>query len=439
LYVVFIVLLGWLTVSVVRSIVAIKEQRIAAQSLLDYADILSFDPRREGGHLKPNLDGWMLGERLDLPARIITNSKGFRNSREFTYEVPARTFRVMLLGDSYVDGMRTDQHRTIGHLLERFLHEEACNEQTDAFEVIVSAHNNPVDAWYAYQEFGHRYDPHLVVLGVTLGNDLTWHSYQKSEPSFSSGGSTPYAFHPAKDASGNPALVLTTEVERQPWAPTWFPDEAYIPKRENGFLGIAGKWADRPLHKVESRLRMLANKVFPRWTGYMVPAVTDPTVNNRRLVDTRDFNTSLGLFYTPTLPHIETDYTSFFEVVKGFKAAVHRREGTFSLALFPTRLQVSKREWELFLTYYFLDPAKFDLSRPNKLIGEACQQDSLPCLDLLDPFRTHYQQNGTHLYRAQGDMHFNEHGQELAAKELSAFVKGRLESQGLVSRACATS
>ena len=75
-------------------------------------------PRQEGGHLLPNLNMNMQGgDRSGQRVRIITNSKGFRNDREFADHVPPDTFRILFMGDSFVDGFRTDQTRTIGNVL----------------------------------------------------------------------------------------------------------------------------------------------------------------------------------------------------------------------------------------------------------------------------------------------------------------------------------
>jgi hypothetical protein len=43
--------------------------------------------------------------------------------------------------------------------------------------VLVAGNNNPANAWFHHQEHGFRYYPDLVILGVTLGNDITWHNY----------------------------------------------------------------------------------------------------------------------------------------------------------------------------------------------------------------------------------------------------------------------
>ena len=124
----------------------------------------------------PNLDTLMLGARADQPARIVTNSKGFRNAIEFDYEVPKGVRRILFVGDSYVDGMRTDQERTIGYLLEQRLARDDPDGKT--YQVLIAGNKNPANSWYYLQEHGRKFNPHIVILGVTLGNDLTWHNYK---------------------------------------------------------------------------------------------------------------------------------------------------------------------------------------------------------------------------------------------------------------------
>ena len=143
------------------------------QRLPDYDQLAQFDPEREGGHLRPNLDLDVRGEFGAV--RFITNSKGFRDNREYDYLPLPEVYRILLLGDSYVDGMRTDQEHTIGFVLQ-----EALNARLDKYrqvEVMISGHNNPANAWYYYQQHGRAYHPDLVILGLTIGNDFISHNY----------------------------------------------------------------------------------------------------------------------------------------------------------------------------------------------------------------------------------------------------------------------
>ncbi len=418
-YVVFLLVIGAASLAIVRSIMKMiaHDENSHSPYYGDYGDILNFDPHHfdpnhEGGHLRPNLNGWMKGETLDQPVRIITNSKGFRNSREFDYTAPPRTFRILFLGDSYVDGMRTDQDHTIGHVLEELLNRDACNDRFDRYEVMISGHNNPTNAWYYFQEFGHRYHADLVLLGVTLGNDLTWHPYQTT-------------FKPDMDDSGDTILRHQTGGPHTKGVQDWFPETAYLP-RDQWLL----------LKRIESRLRTWVHTIFPRWMGYAVAAATYPSGDERRHVDMQDFSTSLGLFYTPTVPQIEEQYRTFYEVADGFARAVARRAQQFAMVLFPTRLQASRREWNLFLKFYFLDTDRFDMVYPNRRISMFCHEHALTCWDLLPSFQQHYTAGDTPLYMPHGDMHFNNAGQELAAHQLFSFLKRQSEEHGPAWRHC---
>lgn len=153
-------------------IVRMQPVRPSVSQYPDYLELHRFDPDREGGHLLPDFNGLVTGERVDQPVGWVTNSKGFRSEREYSYQPEEGVFRVLLLGDSYDDGMRTAQGKTIGALLETALNRVYIDE-FHSTEVLISGHNNPANAWYYHQEHGRKYQPHVVILGVTLGNDLT--------------------------------------------------------------------------------------------------------------------------------------------------------------------------------------------------------------------------------------------------------------------------
>jgi hypothetical protein len=104
-----------------------------------------------------------------IPVKI--NSHGLR-SPETTYEKPTATFRILNLGDSIVMGWGVPEEDTYGRRLETMFNEESSGEPR--FEVI----NAGVPGWnlenaLAYlQAEGLRYEPDLILLGVTLTNDI---------------------------------------------------------------------------------------------------------------------------------------------------------------------------------------------------------------------------------------------------------------------------
>jgi hypothetical protein len=255
----------------------------------DYQDLMRFDPTRSGGHLVADRNLLAEGEFHRRPVRWITNSKGFRDRREFPLQPTLGTRRILFLGDSFVDGMRTDQERTIGYLVEQQLGRTGAN-----VEVLISGHNNPANAWYYLQEIGLKYRPRLVILGVTLGNDLTWHSYRGS-------------IVPEDDHIHVRLVPPVKEVTRTR-LDLLLPDRCYVAPT------ALDPWFDREMRwrrYLASQSRLFAALPAPR-IGYMK--------STRRHVYAADAESSLGLFVRLPMVEIEDMHRDFDDVIDG----VHR-------------------------------------------------------------------------------------------------------------------
>ena len=372
--------------------------------LPDYGEIVQFDPSREGGHLLPGLNMLMQGERTGQSVKIITNAKGFRNDREFSYEVPDHVYRILFLGDSYVDGMRTDQKNTIGFVLEKLLNTAIKNNIDSVYhsvEVMISGHNNPANAWYYYQEHGYKYNPNLVVVGITLGNDITWHGYRSG-------------VLPITGNDGVVSLKLASDAQQTGTGSIdlLLPSDAYTSQ--------SIIWEQ--IENIEFRIRkLLAGKFY--LFGYCIPPQLSPKINDRHHVYGAGFSVSMGLFYRPTMPEIEKMYIDFENVLAGINNRVKTNGSDTLFVLFPTRMQIIKEDWELLTRFYSLDKTRFDLNYPNQRMSRICKEQDLLCLDLILPFKLHYEKEKTHLYRPRGDMHLNETGQKLAAGLLSNHIQ----------------
>jgi lysophospholipase L1-like esterase len=102
---------------------------------------------------------------------VDINSRGLRGP-ETSYEKSPSTFRILNLGDSVVMGWGVREEDTYGQQLESLLNETGSDNMR--FEVI----NAGVPGWsldnaLAYlQAEGLKYEPDLVVLDVTIANDI---------------------------------------------------------------------------------------------------------------------------------------------------------------------------------------------------------------------------------------------------------------------------
>ncbi len=371
-------------------------------ALPDYDKIQSFDPAREGGHLLPGLDEWMQGAKPGARVRIVTNSKGFRNRKEFAYDVPPGTFRILFLGDSFVDGMRTDQDDTIGAVLERFLRERTPRHPGEV-EVMISGHNNPANAWYAFQEHGRKYSPGLVILGITLGNDLCWQGYGRwMKPVIGADGRTRLRYEP-----GNREIATALNG-------VLLPTDAFEP---------ASAWEIFP--RAEMKLRHFLADRFG-FAGYWVPLRTEPLWSVRRNVHAADTTLSLGIFHCPTMPEVEAWFHDLEAVLAGFRAEVSDARSRLLVVLFPVRIQVDAGDWRLTERAYALRENAFDLEYPNRRIAAFCDREGIELVDPSAVFRERLNAGEGPFYRPRGDMHFNEAGQRLAAETIGERILASL-------------
>lgn len=377
-------------------------------SLPDYGDLHRFDPDREGGHLLPSVNLLVRTEKTSDSVRWVTNSKGFRSEKEFSYTHPASTFRILFLGDSYSDGMRTDQKRTIGYLLEKELNARAPAGGFDRFEVMISGHNNPTNAWYYFQRHGYKYKPDLVLLGVTLGNDLTWNSYRST-------------FVPVRDAQGRPALEWTHKLDQDDHkgVDLMIPYDAYIQDES----------ADGPLPRERRIWAYLAARSI--LFGYEIPPIVNPLPSTPRHFFATDFSVSLGLFYVPPMPEIDAIFADFEETLAGFADTAARNGSRLAVVLFPVRMQLHGKDWELLRRFYRLRDEKFDLEYPDRRLLAFCRSHDILCADALPALKASAREHPwSHLYCPRGDMHFNGNGQEVVAVGLCDFVSSLVEAKG---------
>ena len=104
------------------------------------------------------------------------NSLGCRG-RDYEIPRPAKTGRIVLLGDSFTLGVGVHDRDTFGSELERLLNEEAkALASFDRYEVIncgVSGFATREERLF-YEEFGARYEPQVILLAMVTNDDMSF-------------------------------------------------------------------------------------------------------------------------------------------------------------------------------------------------------------------------------------------------------------------------
>jgi len=96
------------------------------------------------------------------------NSQGFRSGEEFTYQKPAETYRILILGDSFSMGYEVNQEECYSEILGQYLRSRGRSVQV--INASVSGFSNAEELIF-FQEEGIKYSPDVVILGF-FENDI---------------------------------------------------------------------------------------------------------------------------------------------------------------------------------------------------------------------------------------------------------------------------
>ncbi|HUG17852.1 MAG TPA: SGNH/GDSL hydrolase family protein [Planctomycetaceae bacterium] len=130
---------------------------------------VQFDPDI-GYLLKPNLSITVTDRESNETYDLRTNSLGFRGS-EWIVPKPQGVKRIAILGDSFVEGRAYPEDRVFCGRLQKLLNESSTSERWEVMNLGVGGQNTSTQL-AVYQKIVKPLDPDLVILCVTLSNDI---------------------------------------------------------------------------------------------------------------------------------------------------------------------------------------------------------------------------------------------------------------------------
>lgn len=339
-----------------------------------------------GGGLRPGLDHPMLVEDGEL-GRVRTNADGFRSDVPSTLPKPTDEFRVLLLGDSFSIGFRSDDAVYLAGQLEARLQA--------ALDQIPSAPARKVQVYAAWTQdqvlmaqwlerfqSSRFFEADLILHGVCLGNDLAWNH-----------------FH---------GRIETTREARMPKR---FLDEAHYSEDQS-----YDPHAQFNLLRSRLQLGMILRRrltATPIWNGLPVRSFGVVPIWNSQ--------NNIGIFLKDesiTAPL----FASFRKYLRQAHATLSRTPDAppMHVFLFPQRFQQSEQEWSVQVGYYGLKPEAFDRELPNRKIAAMCADEQWNCFDLLPAFKA----RGNRLLYLPFDMHWNGAGNTVAAEAVAKYLLG---------------
>ena len=123
-------------------------------------------PHPEFGWL-PDSNQTAAEDAIEYQHLVSTNDKGLRD-KAHKYEKPAGTFRIVVLGDSYMEGTHVPDGKAFPQVLESLL----ASRGVEVVNLGVSGFATTAE-WLYLQEEGIKYQPDMVLLAFAE-NDLAW-------------------------------------------------------------------------------------------------------------------------------------------------------------------------------------------------------------------------------------------------------------------------
>ena len=346
-----------------------------------------------GARLTPGARGWWTQEDREFVVPVQINQHGLRDVERDYAKAPG-VFRVLILGDSFVEAMHVPLDATFPHVLQQQLNGTASGARIEVMGAGVSGYGTASELLYFERE-GKRYQPDLVVLAFYPGNDV-----KNNSPSLED------KLKPAYATDGALQRVIG-EAPR---------------KRLHGWRAwLARSAAYHYVRKVLlTQQPRLADALVRH--GLLQPDVV-PSVPQRDGVPV-----DYGIYATAETPEWQEAWRHTERLLGELQSATAANGARLAIAIVSSRDQVYPQWWrEVVDTYPRMQSNTWDLDGPQRRIAAWCLQHDVPCVELAPAFRAAAARGGEPLHYHH-DGHWTVAGHRLAAEVLREFI----EQHGLV-------
>lgn len=348
----------------------------------------------------PNSGGLWYSEYGEYQADVHINARGLRD-REIGYEDPRNAYRILVLGDSYAEGLHVALEETFAKQLETHL---ADGERP--VEVI----NGGVSGWGTDQEAifyaieGFRYEPDLVLLLLFTRNDvLNNHGPMETARM----GSTQKPFF---DMDGDELIVPSFPFE--PPAAAESPDPPLL---------AFGDWL-RPRSALY-RLMMPYLRNIPVTRRALGPLGLLGGVGVA-LADEPDLPVTFEVYRTPPSPEWEQAWELTGALIRRLEEEVQTRGGRLAVIIVNAPEQVYPDRWKAVSNTMAQGQGHgWDPEMPNRRLAAILDDAGIPYLDTLPQFHAVAEQPEAHPLYFRYDFHWSPAGHALAAQAVESFLR----------------
>jgi lysophospholipase L1-like esterase len=344
----------------------------------------------------PNGEGWF--HRPEYRTYVRFNSKGLRD-QEHTYDKGENVFRILILGDSFVEGYSVGADELLTEVLEGNLNKAPLGMQFEVLNGGTSGYSTDQEFLF-FREEGVKYKPDLVILTM-FHNDI----YYNTQPVYLEYPKPLFLLQDGKlDLTNVPVLPKREQRNKGQSRDT--------PARPGGVKGILKRAASHLLV-----YRVLGQKIranFPELAEHLerIGLVRPPRY--------KMLPEDLRVFARMDTPSFMTAWAVTEAILNEFSRLTRASGAQLILFLIPDKVQLYEADWEATQKTYGISAKEWDLDKPNRKIKEIARRLGLRVLDPLSTFQEAANQ-GERLYYRQ-DRHWNAGGHRLAARIIHRYL-----------------
>ena len=336
---------------------------------------------------------------IDSPVfrqEIEANSQGMYDS-EHALAKPADTVRILMLGDSFIQGFQVEEGQTAHQVLEDYLNRRYGDGQSK-FEVISGA----ILGWSTgqqlvyYRNLGRKYEADIVLLMFFIGND-----YKDNLPGNAAtvNGFNCYAPYFSTCAGDFNVDALT-----------------YAPgiSRSGDNCSAISRWAINIMGEVYQRSRLYQ--------------MLDPLIVSRypRELFGAGYITSLIALYVPeSEPLLEQSWQVTLGTIARLRQEVEADGAQFAAVIISPEevFKLRRASPEKLAAFVSRDPhlTEIELDRPNQQLKEYFEAHDIRFADLIEPMLEKQQADNIPLF-LEGDRHWTVEGNRFVAEYLAEWL-----------------
>ena len=347
-----------------------------------------------GARLIPGHHGWWTQEDREFVVPVQINRQGFRDV-EHAVDKPPGVFRVLVLGDSFVEAMHVPLEATFARLLEARLNAAGASPKVEVIAAGVSGYGTASELLYYLRE-GQAYRPDLVLLAFYPGNDV-----KNNSPTLED------TLRPVYTSDGALQNVLGEGK----------------PKRPGGWRGLIARF------KTYHYFRQLLLVRHPQLAQTLVRhgLLKGEAVKTTPQPD--GIPVDYGVYAASPQPAWLDAWERTERLFGELQQAVSRSGAQLVIAVLSTRDQVYPDSWQEIVTAHpAMRARQWDLDGPQRRVEAWCAAHDVPCVPLAPAFRSAAARGGEPLH-FHHDGHWTVAGHRLAAGVLTDY----LEQHHLVS------